>query len=208
MMENNKEENEVVAAEALLAKTLGGWRGLIDSSLPTVVFLLVFTFGGKQLNNAVIAAAAVAVLLAVVRAMTKQSLQQIVTGVVGVAFAAWFSSRTGKAEDFFLPGLFTNLAYATGIFLSIMIRYPVVGIVIGGLQGDFLGWREDPKKLRLYRMLSWWWVGMFLFRLAVQVPLYLAQQVELLGTVKLIMGWPLYLAVVWVTYRAVKTQSA
>lgn len=207
-MSDNNNENEVVAAEALLAKTLGGWRGLIDSSLPTVVFLLVFTFGGKQLNNAVIAAAAVAVVLAVFRAATKQSLQQIVTGVVGVAFAAWFSSRTGKAEDFFLPGLFTNLAYATGILLSIAIRYPVVGIVIGGLQGDFLGWRDDPKKLRLYRMLSWWWVGMFLFRLAVQVPLYLAQQVELLGTVKLVMGWPLYLAVVWFTYRAVKAQSA
>jgi hypothetical protein len=206
---SNTDDNarEVAAAEALLSKTLGGWRGVIDSSLPALVFLLVFTFGGKNLQQAIIGAAVVAVGLALLRAVRRQSLQQVLSGVIGVAFAAWFSSRSGKAEDFFLPGLLTNLAYATGILISIAIRFPVVGLVIGGLQGDVLGWRNNPETARFYRMLSWWWVGMFLLRLIVQLPLYFAHQVELLGTVKIVMGWPLYLAVVWVTFRAVKARQ-
>lgn len=197
------EQNEVVAAENLLAQTLGGWRGLIDSSLPTVVFLVHFTFRGKDISASAIAAVAVALILAVIRIVRRHSLQQVLSGLLGLAVAAWFASRTGKAEDFFLPGLLTNAAYAAGIAISILVRYPAIGFVIGGLTGDLTGWRKDPIKSRLYRMVSWWWVGMFALRLIVQLPLYFAGQVELLGTVKLLMGWPLYLAVVWVTYKAV-----
>ena len=201
-MGEEDKSSEVVAAEELLAKTLGGWRGLIDSALPTVVFLLFFTVG-KQLDRAIIAALVVAAVLAVANVVRRQPLQQIVSGFIGLAVAAWFSSRTGKAEDFFLPGLLTNAAYAIGISISILVRYPIVGVIVGALKGDLLGWRTDERLARLYRMVSWWWVGMFSLRLAVQLPLYFAKQVEILGIVKMAMGWPLYLAVVWVTYRAV-----
>lgn len=203
MSESNPKESELAAAEELLGKALGGWRGLLDSGLPTAVFLLVWTVTGNDLNVAVGAALAVAVVLAALRLVQRRSTQQVISGLIGVGVAAWFSHRTGKAEDFFLPGLLTNLAYAAGIALSIAIKHPAVGYVIGALQGDFGGWRADPKLLAKYRLISWWWVGMFSLRLLVQVPLYLAGLTQLLGTAKLIMGWPLYLATAYVTYRAV-----
>ncbi|MFZ9693233.1 MAG: DUF3159 domain-containing protein [Candidatus Nanopelagicales bacterium] len=201
------EPNDVVASEKLLANALGGAKGLIDSSLPTVAFIVLFTIVKVELMSAVYVALGTATVLAVIRLVQKHSLQQVVSGLIGVAIAAWFVSRSGRAEDYFLPGLLTNLAYGIGILLSILIRFPAVGFVVGALTGDVLGWRKDPAKIRLYSLVSWWWVGMFSLRLLVQVPLYLVGSLELLATARLIMGWPLYLAVAFVTYRAIKAQA-
>jgi hypothetical protein len=200
-------DTDLVATEKLLQQTLGGSRGLIDSALPTVAFLTTFTLTSQDLQSASIAAGVAAVGLVGLRLIQRKSLQQVFSGVIGVAIAIWFTRNTGKAEDFFLPGLLTNAAYAVGITLSIIFRNPFLGFVVGGLKGDLLGWRKNPRELKFYSLISWWWVGMFSLRLAVQLPLYFAAQLELLGTAKLIMGWPLYLAVVWVTYRAVKARD-
>ena len=202
-----EESNDVVASEKLLANALGGAKGLIDSSLPTVAFVVLYTMLKVELMTAVYVALATAGVLALLRLIQKHSLQQVLSGLIGVAIAAWFVSRTGRAEDYFLPGLFTNLAYGVGVLLSILLRFPAVGFVVGALTGDLLGWRKDPAKIRLYSLVSWWWVGMFTLRLLVQVPLYLAGSIELLATARLIMGWPLYLAVAFVTYRAIKAQD-
>jgi hypothetical protein len=202
-----EESNDVVASEKLLANALGGAKGLIDSSLPTVAFVVLYTMLKVELMTAVYVALATAGVLALLRLIQKHSLQQVLSGLIGVAIAAWFVSRTGRAEDYFLPGLFTNLAYGVGVLLSILLRFPAVGFVVGALTGDLLGWRKDPAKIRLYSLVSWWWVGMFALRLLVQVPLYLAGSIELLATARLIMGWPLYLAVAFVTYRAIKAQA-
>lgn len=196
--------NELIATEQLLAKAIGGWRGMLDSGLPTAVFLGVFTAGGNDLRVSAIAAVSVALLIAVIRAVQRRSLQQVASGLLGVVVSAYFATRTGKAEDYFVPSLITNLAYGLAIAVSALARYPLLGFVIGGLQGDLLGWRQDPSKLRLYTRLSWLWVGVFALRLVVKTPLYLLGNVQLLGTVHLIMSWPLYLAAVYVTYRAVR----
>lgn len=199
---------ELVATEQLLAKAIGGWRGMLDSGLPTAVFLLVFTAGGNDIRNSAIAAVAVAAAIAAVRAFQRRSLQQVASGLMGVIVSAYFAARTGKAEDYFIPSLLTNLAYGLAIALSALLRYPLLGFVIGGLQGDLVAWRSDLEKLRLYTRLSWLWVGVFALRLVVKTPLYLLGNVQLLGTVHLIMSWPLYLAAVYVTYRAVRVSQS
>lgn len=203
-----EESNDVVAAEQLLSNALGGWTGILDSGLPTAIFLLVFTVNGQVLQPALIAAVVTALVLAVIRVIRKKSLQQVISGLIGVAIAAWFSSRTGEAEDFFLPGILTNIAYGVGLLISVIVRHPLIGYLVGGLTGDLTSWRSNPADLRFYRLVTLWWVGMFGFRVAVQLPLYLAGAVELLGTAKLVMGWPLYLAVAFVTYRAVTARRA
>jgi hypothetical protein len=205
--EPTENKNDLLATEQLLQQTLGGAKGLIDSALPTVAFLTVFTFSKQDLNVSTIAAGAAALLLVLIRLVRRESLQQVFSGMIGVAIAIWFSRNTGKAEDFFLPGLITNAAYALGITISILLRNPFLGFFVGALKGDALSWRKQPAEVRFYSLISWWWVGMFSLRLVVQVPLYLAAQLELLGTAKLVLGWPLYLAVVYVTYRAVKARN-
>ncbi len=211
MTNNDKpdnETNEVFAAEKLLSNALGGKTGFIDSGLPTLVFLMIWTFNGNVLQPALIAAAIVGAVLAILRLVQRKSLQQVIGGLVGVAISAYFANKSGEAKDYFLPSILKNLGYGSVILLSIVFKHPIVGYIIGGLKGDLQGWRKDAALLKFYSLITWWWVGLFAVRLLVQVPLFLSNQVQILGTLNAtVLGFPLYLAVVWVTYRALKSRG-
>ena len=206
-LENN-DENQVLAAEKLLSNALGGKSGFIDSGLPTIVFLLIWTFNGNQLKPALIAAGVIAALLTILRLIQGKSLQQVIGGIAGVAISAYFATRSGEAKDYFLPSIIKNLGYGAGILISILVKHPILGYIIGGLKGDLQGWRKDKELLKFYSLITWWWVGLFAVRLIVQVPLFLSNQVQLLGTLNAtVLGFPIYLAVVWLTYRALKSRG-
>jgi hypothetical protein len=189
------------AERLILERAIGGWRGMIDSGLPTVVFISVYVIVGRDLAPALIAAVVVGVLLAGYRLVRRQQLQQVLTGFLGLAIAAGFSALTGQAENFFLPGLITNIAYGTAFIVSIVIRWPLLGVAMGYLTGEGTSWRSDTALMRTYAAASWIWVGVFFGLLVVQGPLYLAGAVELLGVARVVMGWPLFLAGAYVTYR-------
>lgn len=192
---------EVRAEGLILERAIGGWRGMIDTGLPTVVFITVFALNGRVLAPSLIAAIATGVLLIGWRLVQRQSLQQIFTGFVGLAIAAGFSAWTGNAEDFFLPGLLTNIGYGTVFLVSILVGWPALGVVMGYLTGDGTTWRSDRGLRRTYTAATWVWVGVFFIRLSVQGPLYLAGAIEPLGLARVIMGWPLFLAGAYLTYR-------
>ncbi len=194
---------EVRAEEALLAKAVGGWRGLFDSSLPIALFVLAYLVTGNDLAVAVWSAVAGGALVAVWRLLRRQSVQQVLGGFAGVAISAWLASRTGQAEDFFLPGLLINLGYGAGFLVSILVGWPLLGFLVGGLTGDLTSWRRDPARRRAYAAASWVWVVMFALRLVVQLPLYLAGAVAALGVAKLALGWPLFLAAAYLSYRII-----
>lgn len=189
------------AERLILERAIGGWRGMIDSGLPTVIFITVYVIVGRDLTPALIAAVVAGVILAGYRLIRRQQLQQVLTGFLGLAIAAGFSALTGQAENFFLPGLITNIAYGTAFIVSILIRWPLLGVAMGYLTGEGTSWRSDRALMRTYAAASWIWVGVFFGRLVVQGPLYLAGAVELLGVARVVMGWPLFLAGAYVTYR-------
>ena len=194
--------------EQLMANAIGGWRGLLDGSLPSAVFLVGYIVSGQQLRPAVIGAVAAGLLIAVLRIVRKQSLQQVLSGFLGVAFCAWFASRTGRAEDFYLPGLITNVAYGVGLAISCLVGHPLLGYGVGAATGDLTGWRSVPEQRRAYALATWFFVGVFALRLLVQVPLYLTGAVAALGTVKLIMGWPLFALAAYLAFRVIRQARA
>ncbi len=195
---------DVEVEKTLLVRAIGGWRGLFDSGVPAAVFVTVYLVSGSDLGLALWLALGAGVLVTVWRLIRRESLQQVLAGFVGVAVSAFVASRTGRAEDFFLPGILINLAYGTAFLVSILIRWPLLGVVIGFITGEGLRWRKDPTLRRAYAAASWLWVGVFGLRLVVQVPLYLAGWVGPLGVARIILGWPLFLAAAYVTYRVLR----
>lgn len=186
---------------ALLDKAVGGWRGLIDSGAPALVFVTTYLVTGQQMRPSVIAAVAAGAVILIWRLLRRESLQQVVSGFFGVAISAYVASRTGRAEDFFLLGIVTNLGYAIALALSLVVGWPAIGVVVGALQGDLSGWRQVPPLRAAYRLCTWLWLGVFVGRLLVTVPLYLAGAVGALGVAKVVLGWPPFLLAAYLTYR-------
>lgn len=190
------------AQQSILANAIGGKRGLIDSGLAPLVFVIAYLVT-KDLRVSVVSAVVSGLVIAVLRLVRKQSLQQVLGGFFGVAISAFIASRTGKAEDFFLPGLLINLAYGLAALISIVVGHPVIGHLVALLGGP-KQWRTTPPLKQRFTVATWMWVAVFWLRLAVQLPLYLAGAVAALGLTRVVLGLPLYLLGVWLTWRIVR----
>ena len=204
--ENSSEaENDLIHElsddSALLAKALGGWSGIIDSGLPSTVFIVGYMVSSHNLNVSVWAAIASAAILAAIRLLRRQSLQQVFSGLFGVGLAAYLAHRTGTAQNFFLPGILTNLGYTILCFGSILIKQPVLGFVLAGMRGQDMSWRKDPQQHQLFSTATWIWTLVFGIRVAIMLPLYFMGQTEALGFLKLALGWPLFALGAYATYR-------
>jgi len=200
--------SDIPIQNSMLADAIGGWRGIIDSSLPSLVFVIAYLTTSQNLTISIWCALGAGAVIALWRLLRRQSLQQVLGGFGGVALSAFIAGRTGNAADFFLPGLLINLAYGLAFAISALVRWPLVGLGVGAATGDLTGWRKDPQLRRTYYIATWLWAGMFGLKLAVQLPLYFAELVGALGIAKIVMGWPLMLIVGLITYRLVKPALA
>lgn len=189
--------------KARILNAMGGKKGLLDSGLPALIFLVIFNVT-KDVQQAAYGALALSLILTIVRLARRETIQHAISGVIGVAICAWLSNRTGKAEDFYLPGLWTNAIYGVVYLASILVRWPIIGVIIGPLLEENLRWRKDLIRTKVYVKATWLWVGMFAVRLLVQYPLYVSGNVNVLGTARLVMGYPLFIATAWATWIVIK----
>lgn len=200
--EDDRSEREGFSFD--LMEEIGGPQGVADSSIPAIVFVAAYTLGGNRIGFAGLCAVGSGVVIAILRLIRGESLRFALAGFVGVAVAAFIAERTGRAEDFFLPGLLLNAGYAAGYLISILVRWPLLGVILGPAKGEGMAWRKKPDALRAYSRASWVWVGVFGARLAVQLPFYLAGSVVALGIAKTAMGLPVFALGVWLSYVILK----
>jgi hypothetical protein len=135
----------------------------------------------------------------------RETIQHAVSGLIGSLICAWFANRTGNASDLYIPKLLTNLGYGSVYLIANLAGWPILGLLLGPILGENLQWRKDPARARAYKRASWLWVGMFFARIAVQYPIYRSGNVNLLGTVNLAMGYPLFLATAYGSWMILKT---
>lgn len=192
---------ETPTAGALLA-AMGGVRGLVESILPGLGFLVVFTIT-KDLLPSVLAPLAVSLVFIVLRLVGRQPVTTAIAGALGVGVSAGLALITNDANNNFVPGFFINGGVVLVMVISLVARHPFVGLVVGLLLGD--DWRTNAAKLRVAAIATILWAGLSALRLAVQLPLYLAGATEALAATKLVMGVPFYAALLWVTWLLVRT---
>ncbi|NDF56299.1 MAG: DUF3159 domain-containing protein [Actinobacteria bacterium] len=194
---HNEDKDKILSA-------LGGKRGLIDSGLPALIFLAVFNLTNRDVNAAIYAAVSISIVLTAIRLVRRETIQHAFSGLIGVAICAVFSKRSGNAADFYLPGLYINVGYALLYLFTNLIRWPILGIMLGPILGENFLWRKDPARLKAYITAGWLWVGMFLLRVLVQYPLYKSGSVNALGSARLIMGYPLFILTAWATWQVLR----
>jgi hypothetical protein len=177
-------------APTALATAIGGVRGMIDSSVPALVFVIANAIGG--LRDAVFAAIAVGVLIFGLRLIRREPVTQAFYGFFAVAVAAYLAHRTGKAQAFFLPGIALNAIYAAVGLISLIVGHPLAGYVIAALDAKYEHWREERPLRRVAALATLTWTAVFALRVVVQGLLYLAGSTGWLAVAKIGMGWPLW----------------
>jgi hypothetical protein len=189
---------------------MGGVPGIIASSIPVAVFVVVNIIAGLQ--PALIAAIGVAVLVTIFRLARKEAIQPAISGLLGVGVAAFIASRTGEARGFYLPGLLLSAALCLAFLVSLIARWPLAGVVWHGINGEGMGWRDDPALRRAYTLATGLWAVVFGARVVVQGLLYDANEETWLGVARLAMGYPLFglalLGTIWAVRRAQQARPA
>lgn len=189
-------------AQPTLLEQMGGISGLIYSSVPVLVFVLINSFFGLQ--PAIWSALGSAVLITVLRVVRKEPLQPAISGFFGVAIAAFIAYRTGSAKGFFLFGIWASLIYGSVFLASVLVRWPLVGVIWSFLNGHGMRWRADRKAVYAYNLATLTWVAVFAARFIVQRWLYDEDQTGWLAFARLAMGYPLTAIALVVTVWAVR----
>ncbi|GAA1337880.1 DUF3159 domain-containing protein [Saccharothrix algeriensis] len=187
-----------------LAQLLGGRGGALDASLPPLAFALGWVLAGRSVAVGAVAAVACGVVIGVVRVARGGRPRAVLVSVALVVLAAYVALQTGRAEDFFLLQVFLNAASALVWAASIVVRWPLLGVVVGLVTGQRFRWRRDPDLMRAYRVASWPWVGQYVLRVLVFGALWATGQVLALGVMRAVLTWPLQavcIAVSWWVLR-------
>lgn len=184
---------------------MGGWRGILESVLPSLAFVVLFTVKPDPLILALGVSVGIAAVFTIVRLLQKSPPAAALGGLVAAGAAAALALWTGRGEDNFVPGFITNSLYGSVLLISALVGWSLIGLAVGFLMGEGTAWRSDRRKRRAFFWLGIAWAALFFARLGVQLPLYFAGDVTALGTLKLIMGLPLFapmIAVTWLVVRA------
>ena len=188
-----------------LLGSVGGIRGIIESVLPTLVFLVLHLIT-KDVVISTSIPVGVAVVFIIVRAATRKPVTPAVTGALLVGVTAVLAIVTNRAENNFLPGILINSGFLLAFLISLIARWPAVGVFVGLLLGERVdGWREVPAQRAAFTIATWVWTGMYALRIAIEVPLYLAANAEGLAIAKIALGVPLYALVLLATWFLIRS---
>jgi Protein of unknown function (DUF3159) len=207
-----------------MAQQLGGWRGLVESGIPVLVFIVADMILGRffapgdtlalvgekpALKLAIIASVSVAVLMAVVRLLQGKPVRYALNGLVGIAIGAVLAWRSGEARSFYLPGIIISLGYGVALLLSVGVRQPLVGWIYSVVaDGGRKEWRDDPRLVRTFAWLTVLWAATYIVKAGLQWLLYLADADVALGIARIVLGYPPYLLLLALTVWSVKRYRA
>ncbi len=181
---------------------IGGVSGLVYSTVPVVVFVPVNSFA--DLRTAIYAALGVAALLFVVRLVRREPLTPAISGLLGVAICVFIADRVGDAKGYFLFGIWSTLVYAIVFAVSILVRWPLIGVAWHLVNGEGSSWRKQRSILRAYDIATALWALLFAARYLTQSELYDDGATGWLAFTRIAMGWPLTALVVLATILLVR----
>ena len=196
----DSEQDVRAVTEAALFEAFGGLRGMIETVLPGLLFVSIFTVN-KNLHWSAIAALAVALALVVVRLVSRDTVKHAFSGVFGVAFGVVFAMMTGNAKNFYLPGMLYTLGLALAYIITTLAGVPLIGLILGPVFKENLSWRtRNPGRKKAYAKASWAWGLILLAKCAILFPLYWWANTAQLGWVLVALKIPPFLLAVWLTW--------
>jgi hypothetical protein len=187
-----------------LADLLGGRSAAVDATLGPIAFVIGYFAIERSIAWASVIAVGVTMLIAAWRLSRGDKPRAVLIGLLGVVVGVLIVMRTGRIEDIFIPRIVTNLASLLAWTVSVVIRWPLLGVVVGTLLGQKGRWRHDPDLLRAYSRGSLVWALQYLIRVAVWVPLWWAGMTGALTVASGVLTYPLIAAAIAVSWWVIQ----
>ncbi|MGW6389938.1 DUF3159 domain-containing protein [Streptomyces sp. NPDC055103] len=186
--------------EAALFEAFGGLRGMIETVVPGLLFVTIFTIN-KDLHISAIAALAVSLVLVAVRLIRRDTVKHAFSGVFGVVFGVVFAMMTGNAKDFYLPGMLYTLGLALAYLVTTAAGVPLIGLILGPVFKENLSWRtRNPGRKKAYAKASLAWGFILLAKCAILFPMYWWADTTKFGWVLVALKIPPFLLAVYLTW--------
>lgn len=186
--------------EAALFEAFGGVRGLVETTVPGLVFIAIYTVN-KNIHAAALTALALAAVMGVLRLVRRDTVKHAFSGIFGVGFGVLFAMMTGNAKDFYLPGMLYTLGLALGYLVTSLAGVPLLGLVLGPVFKENLSWRtRNPGRKRAYTKASYAWGFILLAKAAILFPLYWWGNTAQFGWVTVALKIPPFLLAVYLTW--------
>ncbi|WP_067504816.1 DUF3159 domain-containing protein [Actinoplanes sp. TFC3] len=216
------EDQPLPSMSEQIAEQLGGVRGLIESSIPVLAFVLLNVLLGDNVLDlpkktalywAIGGSVGSALAIGAYRLSRKQPVRHAVNGIFGIAVGAWLAWRTGDAKNFYLPGILLTLGQVVALIISVAVRRPIIGYVWGVLaNGGKHDWFRNQRLFRTFQWLTLVWAVSLFVRAGVQGWLWLADEANAIGIVRILISWPIYAATfaytAWAVHRVTSAQAA
>jgi hypothetical protein len=214
--ETPEQEQTLPTFSEQVASQLGGVRGMLESSIPVLAFVVVNIIW--SLTPALFVALGLALALAGYRLARREPVRHALNGLFGIGIGALLAWKTGSPQDFYLPGILYTLCYGIAMVASVFARRPLVGW-LWSLVADKGGarWRHDAGLRRIFGRLTVVWATTFFLKVLVNFWVYFAdgltddQKASILGIMRITLGFPPYALLlaltVWAVRRYLRTQE-
>ncbi|WP_158889140.1 DUF3159 domain-containing protein [Amycolatopsis anabasis] len=188
-----------------LFAAVGGWRTVAETVVSRALFVVAYVLSGQVLTAALVAVGGVAVF-AVVRVCTDRKFWQPGIGLLMVGLSAFLAGNSGHAVDFYLTSLLLPAAAGVALLVSMLVRWPVIGLVVGAARGERFGWRRDRVRRRRYQLCTAVFLVKLALELAVLAPLYAAGHVVALGIASTLLSTPTLVVCAYLCWRILRTE--
>lgn len=198
--EQERAAADTEVTKAAFLEAFGGVRGMVETTVPGLVFVVSYTIN-RDIHFSAIAALALSGLLAVLRLARRDTLKHALGGVFGVGVGALFAMVSGDAKNFYLPGMLYTLGLALAYIVSSMAGWPLLGLVLGPLFRENITWRtRNPGRKLAYTKASYAWGFVLLAKSCITFPIYFWGDVTQLGWLRVALGIPPFLLCVYLTW--------
>jgi len=169
-----------------------------DALLPPLVFVLVNSI--SRLETAAIASVIFALLIGFLRLLLRQTVNYAFGGLAMVILAAAIAFLTRDAANYFIPAITSSALLLIATLASLLVGKPLAAWASHLTRGWPLNWfwRSDVKPA--YIEVTWFWVLILLGRLVIQILLYLAGDAARLAWANILLGWPVTIPILILTY--------
>lgn len=215
------EEEPFPSFSEQIADQLGGVRGLIESSLPVLAFVLFNVVLGTvfdldkttALYWAIAGSVISAIGIGIYRLTRREPVRHAINGIFGIAIGAYLAWRTGEAKNFYLPGILLTFGQAAVLLLSMVVRKPLIGYAWGIMANrGRQDWFGNARLFRTFQWLTLLWVVSLCVRAGIQYYLWALGEANALGIVRILISWPIYAGTfaytAWAIHRVTSTQKA